>query len=256
MRRASAPAPLGRPYYHTRRRDAQRRGCRRRIRLRPDADDEPLSENPQRPIYLPDRRAVIEIEKPIDLRPLPAKPPRQFRFRHAPRADGAIELHLCRGQRRQADHPLIRLAWRCRERQMDLAASKFDSAMWLGGRRRNIFAPGDPRRQRLLDRVCSALQRILFIFPECGHFRQVGAGHEDSSVAIRTEDHLVHEQPSYRLLIKAKILFDLVDETSAELLVAAVHRQLRPALAPDDGKMAAPALVVLEGATLFRQPPP
>src|SRR5205823_5989118 len=57
-------------------------------------------------------------------------------------------------------------------------------------------------------------------------------------------------------LIESQILFDLVDEASAQLLAATVHRQLRAALAPHDGEVAASALVTLERAALFRQPPP
>ena len=55
--------------------------------------------------------------------------------------------------------------------------------------------------------------------------------------------------------IESQILFDLVDQTRAQLLAATMHRQLGAALAADNGEMATPALVTFERTALPSEPP-
>ncbi len=114
---------------------------------------------------------------------------------------------------------------------------------------------GNPSSKRLLDGIGGTLHRIVFIFPEGGHLRQVGAGNEESFIVVGREGYEVHEQPLLKRLIEPEILFDLADETSAQLLIAAVHRQLRPAIATNHSEVATPTLVIFEGTALPRQPP-
>lgn len=79
---------------------------------------------------------------------------------------------------------------------------------------------GNPRGECLLNRIGSTQKSIVLILAEGGHFRQVGTDDQQRTVVIGIENYGVHA------LIEAQVLLDLGNEAGAQLLVAAVHRQL------------------------------
>ncbi len=159
-----------------------------------DADVETLANHAQGLINVLDRRAVVQIEKPVYLGPLPGETAPQLRLGNAGRAHRSIKLDLGNGEWRQRNHSSIRLARRCWEGQADLAAAKLDGSLRFEARSRDILAAGDPGGKSLFDRVGGASDRILLVFAKGGDFRQVRACDENGAVLVGCEGHTVHKR--------------------------------------------------------------
>src|SRR5439155_10580591 len=127
-----------------------------------DADDEDLADCTRGLVDLLDLGAVAQIQQSIDLRPVPAEAAPEFGFADPSLAHSLIEADLGDGQREQA--------------------RRFPSAQRRGGR--NALMPRHTRGQGLLDRIAGALQRILLVLAEGGHFGEVGAGDEQGLVVV------------------------------------------------------------------------
>ena len=102
--------------------------------------------------------------------------------------------------------------------------------------RRNFLPPGNRGGKRILDRIAARCIAPLTSSPKVV-----------PSVFIEGHCETIE--------IESQILFDLVDQTRAQLLAATMHRQLGAALAADNGEMATPALVTFERTALPSEPP-
>jgi hypothetical protein len=138
-----------------------------------NADLETLANRAKRLIDVLDGRAVIKVEKPVYLRPVPAETPCKLCLRHPLTSHRTIELDFGYRKRRKPDQTSMPLL-RGHRRQRDFFASRNSSG------------------KRLLDRIRSPVQRILNILPEGRYLPQVRAGHENSTVVIACQDYRVH----------------------------------------------------------------
>jgi len=117
-----------------------------------DADNEDLADGSQGLVDLLDLGAVAQIQQPIDLRPVPAEAAPELGLADAGLAHGLIEADLGNGQRGQD--------------------RRFPSAQRRGGR--DALVPHHPRGQGFRNCIAGALQRIVLVLAEGGHFGQVG----------------------------------------------------------------------------------
>ena len=194
---------------------------------------EVVVENRQSSLEMLKARTVAETQQAINLGHVPSQASREFCFAHAGIPHRFVQLDLGDRQRRQHRCSPCECARRC-------------------GNRAPVLHVPFKRRQGA---VCGARGDLILVIGERVRFWNIHKRHKQRAVIVRFDREGVGPHRHLLLstwLLEPQISFDGVDESCAELLLLAVHRQDRHLVATADDQM--PSLAGFERTALSAQP--
>jgi hypothetical protein len=190
-------------------------------------------QNSQSSLEMLKARTVAETQQAIDLGHVPSQASREFCLAHAGVPHRFVQLDLCDRER-----------WQYHRSPCEFARRR-------GNRAPVLYVPFK-RRQGA---VCGARGDFILVVGKRVRFWNIHKRHQQRAVIVRSDREGVGPHRYLLLstwLLEPQISFNRVDESCAELLLLAVHRQDRHLVAAPHDQM--PTLAGFERAALSVEP--